>query len=141
MNVPKVFKRIALGVLSTGTTLFIAACYGTGAYYDDDDSWVSTIVQGLVSFNQQGVQGMEVCVTPDIPNGYSACVLTDVNGNYLIEEEDSYLDEVDINGGTLTVTDVDGEDNGAFVDQVITVDPGTFPTSIDVELEELNPEE
>lgn len=141
MNVPKIFKRFALGVMTTGTGLFIAACYGTGAYYDDDDSWVSTIVQGLVSFNQQGVQGLEVCVTPDVANGYSACVLTDGNGGYLIEEEDSYLDEVNTNGGELTVTDVDGEDNGAYVDQVIAIDPGTIPASIDVELEELAPEE
>ncbi len=141
MNVPKIFKRVALGVLSTGTTLFIAACYGTGNYYDDDESWVSTIVQGLVSFNQQGVVGLEVCVTPDLPNGYSACVLTDAGGNYLIEEDDTYLDELNTAGGELTVTDVDGEDNGAYVDQIIAIAPGTIPASIDVELEELAPEE
>lgn len=111
------FKRLALGVVSAGSTLVIAACYG--AYYSGIEK---NLVHGTVTDEQnQPVQSLEVCAV--VEQAWSGCTSTNISGDYSMLVDEQVYDMAVVNGFTLSVRDVDGVNNGEFLDAEIDVTP------------------
>jgi len=119
MKIARLFKELALSVVSAGTTLIIAACYGTYDSYEDD--WTTILAQGKLT-NEAGdaVQGLQVCAEIDTSE---RCSPSDVLGDYSISVEQAFYDSARENGFILTVEDTDGETNGEYENASITVTP------------------
>jgi len=125
MNILKHARRVLAGVIATGATITIAACYGTTDMSPD----YSPQGKVLDSITGDPIAGIEVCV---VQQTYSACEITDSNGYFWIPVDPNlHWDAYE-----LCATDVDGETNGTYdpscisiqadtqdVDEVIELDP------------------
>ncbi len=131
MNVTMWAKRALLGVLSAGTSAVIAACYGVfmGDYEDP-------MVDGAVTDQGQGVQGLEVCatLTGDVAYDNAACATSEGGGYYEIWGSGDLSGRANDEGFLLTVRDVDGDANGTYEPVAITIEPGQIPLTYDIEL-------
>ena len=117
MKIARWFKELALGVVSAGTTLVIAACYGTYDTYEDD--WATILAQGrLTSEAGDAIQGLQVCAEIDTAE---RCTTSDVLGDYSISVEGAFYDTARMDGFTLTVEDIDGATNGEYENASINV--------------------
>ncbi|PKN47275.1 MAG: hypothetical protein CVU59_03395 [Deltaproteobacteria bacterium HGW-Deltaproteobacteria-17] len=102
-------KKLLSGLLATGSTLVLAACYGVTA---KDLSYFGGSVAD--SQNGRGIPGIEVCASQ---RTYSACALTDEGGWYHLDV-DPGLFHADYD---LCATDVDGAENGLYGAQCRTI--------------------
>jgi len=94
-------KKLLSGLLATGSTLFLAACYGVIAR---DQSLGGTVMDSQTA---RGIPGIEVCASQ---RNYSACTRTAEGGWYGIEvDQGLFLADYD-----LCVTDIDGAENGYY---------------------------
>ncbi len=94
-------QRLAAAALGGGASLVIAACYGV---YECVQKTVAT---GRVTYQHQGIPGIQVCVEPN-----QSCVRTDGNGYYQVSLcQDSATAQPGATVG-LTFEDVDGPANG-----------------------------
>jgi hypothetical protein len=125
------FKRGLLATLSAGTSAVIAACYGVfmGDYED-------ILVDGQVTDQGQGVDGLEVCATfpGEVAYDSAACTDSQSGGYYSIESDSDLFLRADDEGFLLTVRDVDGETNGSYEPVAIAIDPGMVPLTQDIEI-------
>ncbi len=124
-------KRVALGVLSAGTSAVIAACYGVfmGDYEEP-------LVDGLVTDQGQGIPDLELCVTfpADLAYDNTACGTSGNGGFYEIWGNNDLSARAYDEGFTLTLRDVDGAANGTYEPQAIPIDPGSTPLTYDLEI-------
>jgi hypothetical protein len=102
-------KKLLSGLLATGSTLVLAACYGVTAHEQH-------YLPGSVMDSQtgRGIPGVEVCVNQ---RTYQVCELTDEGGWYDLEV-DPNLFHADY---VLCATDVDGAQNGVYEAQCRTI--------------------
>ena len=90
----RAIKRLLATVLGGATSLVIAACYGVYQCVR------VRMVSGRVTYQQQGVPGIQVC-------GQRSCTRTDQDGNYSVEVCDEGDPQVPV-----SFRDVDGPANG-----------------------------
>ncbi len=125
------FKRSVLAALTAGTSAVIAACYGVfmGEYEE-------AMVEGQVTDQGQGVDGLEVCAAlpGDLAYDSATCTDTHSSGFYAIEGEGDLYDRANAEGFLLTVRDVDGEVNGSYEPLAIEIEPGSLPLIQDIEI-------
>ena len=137
MKMRNIFKRLALGVVSAGSTLVIAACYGA---YDTGIS--RNLVHGTVTDEQdQSIRSLEVCV--EVEQAWGGCTSTNISGDYSMDVDEQVYDIAVVNGFTLSVRDVDGVNNGEFLDAEIDVtseDMAQNAQQIDVVMEAVSDE-
>ncbi|MBU1238184.1 hypothetical protein KKF84_06045 [Myxococcota bacterium] len=116
-------KKIAIGCITAGSTLLIAACYGV---YDE-----SYRIRGTVRLNGDGVEGIQVCAESD---GYTACAVTDYTGYFSMDTTNrSYYD----NGFSICVEDVDGDLNGRIRNECLQIPAGEDdPLNVDFTVHE-----
>lgn len=118
MKIARLFKELALGVVSAGSTLIIAACYGVNGSYEPDD-WSTILARGrLTSETGDAIEGLRVCAEVE---AQSQCTASDVLGDYSISVDQTFDNAARQNGFTLTIEDIDGETNGEYEDTSITV--------------------
>jgi putative lipoprotein (rSAM/lipoprotein system) len=111
MKILNRIKCILAGLISTGATLAIAACYGVTDEHHYNPS-------GNVFDAQSGktIQNIEVCA---VQNSFSQCVVTDSNGYFeIIADPNLHYDSYE-----LCATDVDSEENGYYDSQCVQVNP------------------
>jgi hypothetical protein len=129
MRLQKLIRKVAIAVVGAGSSLVIAACYG--AYYSMERAG---LVQGRVTNeNGAGVAGLEVCA--DVPGYDLICTETDSVGDYNLDAEPGVLDEADVRGFMVTVRDIDGYDNGLYLDDEVAVDVNSVPADVNIEVE------
>lgn len=137
MKMRNIIKRLALGVVSAGSTMVIAACYG--AYYSEMER---NLVHGTVTDEQnQTVQSLEVCAA--VEPEWRGCTSTNTSGDYSMNVEEQIYDMAVVNGFSLVVRDVDDWNNGAFLDAEIEVTPDEMASNgaqIDVVMEAVDDE-
>jgi hypothetical protein len=130
---PRWFKEAQLTILTMGSTVIIAAC--SGAPYAGEQI---SLVTGRVTdqTDQEGIEGIDVCLEiPHEGDTVRTCARTASDGSYNIVD-DIYLEQLAADrSATLTVTDDDGETNGAYLDEQVGIPPSSLPTEIDVALE------
>ncbi len=129
--ITRLIKGILLSILTAGTSLFIAACYGVGAAVEGTS--LRTIVNGVVTFEGAGVEDVRVCVANMVVDPYFACAWSGEDGYYQVVDDEIFFDDVWANGGQLLVTDMDGE----HPEQSHAVEPGQVPMTFDVSLDEI----
>ncbi len=124
----RLIKGILLSILTAGTSLLIAACYGVSAGWEGSE--LQMLVNGGVTFEGVGVEGVQVCVA-NLEEDYQSCAWTGDDGYYEVVDVEVFFDDVSRNGGQLVVTDVDGE----FPEQSHAIEPGEVPMTFDVALD------
>jgi len=131
MDISKAIKKACLAVVGAGSSLIIAACYGT--YMDMEEMG---LVHGRVTNGDgQGVPALEVCAR--VPGLGSECTTTSSSGAYEINAEEGFRDNADTEGFWVTVQDVDGSANGLYEDTEVAVDSGNVPAFVNVDVEEI----
>lgn len=130
MFVIRWFKQIMLAVLSLGSGLVIAACYGV--YYMEQ-----VVASGVASFQGQGTPNMEVCAWRLGSDDLLRCDTTDESGFYEILLEDWEFDYAWSDGIELSLEDVDGEEHLMLQAEGVQFPPETVPVEHDFELEEV----
>ncbi|MBN2722972.1 MAG: hypothetical protein JXR95_02760 [Deltaproteobacteria bacterium] len=120
-----ILRKAAIGILSAGSTILIAACYGVYDYRQ--------VAEGnIVNSDGEPVSGLKVCVEND--GAPVACTYTDDYSKeaYYIEDTDSSADYCSENGFSVCVRDVDGAENGLYQDECQEFPPGTeLPVTAD----------
>ena len=131
MNAMTWAKRALLGILSAGTSAVIAACYGVfmGDYEDP-------MVDGEVTDQGQGVQGLEVCATlsGDVAYDNAACATSEGGGYFEIWGDQDLSTRAYDEGFLLVVRDVDGDANGSYEPVAIPIEPGQIPLTYNIEI-------
>lgn len=131
MDISKAIKKACLAVVGAGSSLIIAACYGT--YMEMEDMG---LVHGRVTNGDgQGVPALEVCAR--VPGLGSECTTTSSSGAYEINTDEEFRYQADTDGFWVTVEDVDGSANGLYENTEVAVDSGNVPASVDVEVVEI----
>jgi len=102
-------RRAAIGCITAGSTLLIAACYGV---YDE-----SYLIRGTVRLDGAGVEGIKVCAESE---GYSACSYTDHTGYFSMDTGSQVFYD---SGFEICVEDVDGDLGGRILGECLTVPP------------------
>ena len=120
-------KELGLSILTLGSSVLIAACYG--AQYAGEQ--MVSIITGNVRDQGQGVAGIQVCASTTNGGG---CATTDANGYYDVMVDTSIETEAWEDGCKLQVQDIDGADNGEYAPAEVDVPPETVPTVVDVDL-------
>jgi len=118
-------KKLLSGLLATGSTLVLAACYGVSSHEQYS-------LRGSVMDSQtgRGIAGVEVCASQ---RRYSACALTEEGGWYDLDV-DPGLFHADYD---LCATDVDGAENGVYEAQCRTIQVDQVDPSEDFLLDRL----
>jgi hypothetical protein len=122
-------KELALSVLTMGSSVLIAACYG--AQYAGER--MLSLVTGTVRFQATGVEGIEVCATVDT-SASRYCATTDADGQYEVMVDEYFETDAYEQGCKLEVRDVDGAANGDYAPQDVAIPAETVPTVADVDL-------
>ena len=131
MDISKAIKKACLAVVGAGSSLIIAACYGT--YMEMEDMG---LVHGRVTNGDgQGVPALEVCAR--VPGFGSECTTTNSNGDYAIDADEDFRNHAETDGLWVTVEDVDGSANGLYESTEVAVDSGNVPADVDIEVEEI----
>ncbi|MDY0059335.1 MAG: hypothetical protein RBU45_05955 [Myxococcota bacterium] len=131
MKLRRFWKKALLGLLSAGSGAVIAACYGP----IDDGAGTMVgweLISGRVSSQGTGVPGLEVCAR--FRELASACAVSSVDGNYLIEADSATFEAARRDGFLVSVRDTDGEANGgrfADYDRELEADL-VLPVSMDI---------
>ena len=120
MNIVNLIKKAAVGVLSTGTTVLIAACYGPmDEYYKMSD--------GYVRDHGDPVPDIQVCIETQAGQ---ACGNTYSDCSYWIETMDyNIYDSAQASGFQICVTDIDGPANGEYEKTCVPFNPGEVPAN------------
>jgi len=134
MHVIHALRKAAVGILSAGTTVLMAACYGPSDYLSTPE-----LLIGKVLFDQTGVPGLQVCLTAPGVDGETAalvqCGLTGQGGGVRITGPGEFVTQAGEGGVEICVTDIDGAANGTFADQCETVAAPLFPMVRVIELD------
>lgn len=122
------FKRSLAGVLSAGTTLVMAACYGAM------DTPALPIADGRVTHDRVGVPALQVCVHAA---GVTECTVTDFDGEFAVETFDSYFEsEAREKGYGVCVQDADGASYGLMESRCVQIPAQNVPGYVFLELDE-----
>jgi len=124
-------KRIALAILSLGTTAVIAACYGVY----DLTGMESVLLAGEVKGEGEGVEGIQVCAALPSPFGYDSCTTSVMGGYYEVWVAEDFFNEALEEGLELSVEDIDGAANGLWLSDTVELAPEDLPAEeYDIEL-------
>lgn len=118
-HIKNFWKRFLLFLVTGSTSIFIAACYGTGSMYNKlTDGW--TII--TKDENNKPISGLKVTITEYLTGSSNVDTLDvintnsegTVNANLYMYEEGSYVRQA-------RIVDIDAEKNGGvFLDTLIT---------------------
>jgi hypothetical protein len=128
MKLLKHLKKIVVGMLATGSTMVLAACYGPMEDY-------RKVADGHITDGMGNpIGGLKVCV---VDQGVDTmCDTTFTDGYYLIDEIDSNVNSLEDNGFQICVEDIDGIENGGlFLDECVTIQPGALPVQVDFDMD------
>jgi hypothetical protein len=131
MKLFKHIKKLALGTITVGSTILMAACYGV-----TDGSFL--ITDGEVKSGNQGIQGLEVCVIINDQEQAQVCEITQSNGQFSINSWEDFRNKANSNGFNICVNDIDGVENGQYASKCTQIPSNRVPAyvSIDVEAED-----
>lgn len=122
------FKRSLAGVLSAGTTLLLAACYGA------TDMPMLPISDGRVTHDGVGVPNLQVCVHAA---GVAECAVTDYDGNFAVGTYDAYFEgQARDYGYGVCVQDADGEAYGLLQSRCVQIPAQNVPGFVFLELDD-----
>jgi hypothetical protein len=123
MKLLKHFKKIVVGMLATGSTMVLAACYGVTDYRKIADGHVNDNLGNPIPI-------IEVCISSS-----SACTWTDVNGYYDFEGEESNVYQLENNGFQICVEDKSDLNDGEFLKECTDIQPGPLPIEVDFDMD------
>jgi hypothetical protein len=122
------FKRSLAGVLSAGTTLLLAACYGA------TDMSMLPVADGRVTHDGVGVPDLQVCVHAA---GVAECTVTDYDGNFAVGSYDPYFEgQARDKGYGVCVQDADGEAYGLLQSRCVQIPAGNVPGFVYLEVDD-----
>ena len=128
MNILKTMKKMAVGAITTGFTITLAACYGP---MDEGTDWNPTgrVTDGTTG---AGIPNMQVCA---VQQTYNYCVQTDENGYYQFDYDlnsDIHYDDYQV-----CVEDTDGAENGTYAGECQDVAAYTEYPQVNFSLDEI----
>ncbi|MBU1239229.1 hypothetical protein KKF84_05710 [Myxococcota bacterium] len=114
-------KKIAAGILTTGFSITLSACYGV---MDPQYSPWGRVVDSVTG---EGIPGIQVCA---VQQTYSQCAVTDESGRYDIPvDQNIHYDDYEI-----CVEDIDGAENGVYAPVCQPVEAYTESPDVDFSL-------
>ena len=121
-------KKLAVGALSAGTTIMIAACYGPNLQH------VRPTPSRVVDPSGLGVRDLKVCFTAET---FEECQPSRVGGHISIPQgPDSPLwQKAKEVGLTVCATDIDGANNGTFMRTCRFFPPNRLPRYITMKMD------
>lgn len=125
MLLPRLLKRLGVGLLGAGSSFLIAACYGVSSY----NSPMELVRGHVLTEDGTGIPEMQVCAQL---TSTQYCEPTDGLGAFSFVEPDWAVNEADQDGFTLQVRDVDGVANGEWLSKDVPVAPGNAGTDLDI---------
>ena len=134
MKLMRAFQKVALGVITAGSTILIAACYGTSDYFADP-----VLLNGKAMAQEVGVPGIEVCIetmTPEtVGEPLTLCETTAQGGDVQIIGDTAFVDEAVTYGVRVCFTDVDGSEHGSYKPTSQEIQAPSFPLTLMGDLE------
>jgi hypothetical protein len=125
MSPLKFFKRIAIGVISTGTTMMIAACYGV---HHQVRTPRSSVV--VVDAKGRGIRNIKICIKA---KGHEECQPSRYQGRFHIKQlkNKNILYLAKNHGFTICARDIDGPVNGQFDQKCKSFPPNRISNHIE----------
>ncbi|MBI4951844.1 MAG: hypothetical protein HY908_07400 [Myxococcales bacterium] len=133
---PRWLKKAELTILTLGSSVLIAACYG--AQYVGQR--LVHLLDGRVSDPKgAGVQGIQVCVTTPSEGAERACAPSDATGRFELQGDYQFAQSLRSGGYHLEAADVDGAANGAFATTTTDVPAGAPQSPVNLQLTPAHP--
>ncbi|MGM0597054.1 MAG: hypothetical protein ACQES9_08460 [Myxococcota bacterium] len=124
----KHIKKLALGTITVGSTILMAACYGV-----TDESFL--VADGEVKSGNQGIQGLEVCINLN-ESDQQVCEITQNDGSFMINSWEDFRNKANSNGFNICVNDIDGVENGQYATKCTQIPSNRVPAYVSIDVEE-----